>query len=389
MLNNRVNQITGKWTVGLLAAGMMMASSNCGLADTWVAFVGTYTGARSEGIYAYRFDTTTGRAEPLGLAARTANPTFLAVHPDGKHLYAANEVGQWQGRPGGYVTAFEVDVRQGRLRELNQQSTVGDGPCHLSVDATGKMLMAANYGGGSVVSYSILPDGTVGPNTVFFQHKGASVNPDRQKEPHAHSITPSPDNRFALVADLGADRVMSYPMDVAAGRLRALETAAYAAVPGSGPRHLAFSPDGKVVYVIQELLSTIGVLAYSTEKGSLELLQTISTLPPDFHGPNSTAEVRVHPNGKFVFGSNRGANSIAVFQVGEQGKLTWVESVSTQGKTPRNFNLDPTGNWLWAAHQDSDSIVIFSVNLETGHLTSTGQRLEVGAPVCIRFVRVP
>lgn len=374
--------------IAVSLAAAVAASVSVSADPQFIAFVGTYTGPHSEGIYAYRFDSATGKAEALGLAAKTANPTFLAIHPDQHHLYAANEEGQWKGQPGGYVTAFSIDSATGKLTELNQQSTVGGGPCHVSVDQTGKVLMAANYGGGSVVSFPIQTDGSVAPYSAFFQHHGSSVNPGRQKEPHAHSINVSPENHFAFVADLGTDQVLAYPISPNDGRILEAKAEAFHVAPGSGPRHLTFSPDGRFAYVINELLSTVGVLAYSPEKGTLSLKQTISTLPADFKGNSTTAEVRVHPNGHFVYGSNRGHNSLAVFRVEDDGQLVWLENIPTGGKTPRNFNLDPTGRWLWAANQDSDSIFIFAVDGATGHLTPTGQKLEVGGPVCVRFLPV-
>ncbi len=374
--------------IAVSLAAAVAASVSPAADPQFIAFVGTYTGPNSEGIYAYRFDSATGKAEALGLAAKTANPTFLAIHPDQHHLYAANEEGQWKGQPGGYVTAFTIDSTTGKLTELNQQSTVGGGPCHVSVDQTGKVLSAANYGGGSVVSFPIQPDGSVAPHSAFFQHHGSSVNPGRQKEPHAHSINVSPENHFAFVADLGTDQVFAYRISPGEGRILEPKTEPFRLSPGSGPRHLTFSPDGRFAYVINELLSTVGVLAYSADKGTLSLKQTISTLPADFKGNSTTAEVRVHPNGHFVYGSNRGHDSLAVFRVENDGQLVWLENIPTGGKTPRNFNLDPTGRWLWAANQDSDSIFIFAVDGATGHLTPTGQKLDVGAPVCVRFVPV-
>ncbi len=372
--------------IGALTAMTLASSSGLGAGTQFITYVGTYTGARSDGIYAYRFDATTGKAESLGLVAKTANPTFIAIHPDLKHLYAANEVGEWKGSPGGYVTSFRIDATSGKLTELNQQSTVGGGPCHVTVDQTGKALLAANYGGGSVVSFPIGNDGSIAPHAAFFQHVGSSVNPGRQMEPHAHSINTSPDNRFAFVADLGTDNVLRYGLNPAEGRLLTADGPALKLPPGSGPRHLSFSPDGRFAYVINELLSTVGVLAYSPATGALTLQQRISTLPPDFRGSSTTAEVRVHPNGHFVYGSNRGHDSLTVFRVEADGRLTRIENIPTGGKTPRNFNLDPTGRWLWAANQDSDSIFIFAVDGNTGHLTPTGQKLEVGSPVCIRFI---
>lgn len=366
-------------TAGLVAALPVRA-------EKFLVYVGTYTGPKSDGILACRFDTDSGVIESLGLAAKSVNPTFLAVHPDGKHLYAANETGKWGDQPGGYVTAFAVDAATGMLKELNQQSSVGGGPCHLVVDGTGRNVLAANYGGGSVVSLPINADGSLRPHTAFIQHTGSSVNPSRQKEPHGHSINVSPDNRFALAADLGTDRVYIYAFGAGQGTLKPHGEAALP--PGSGPRHLAFAPDGRHAFVINELLSTLTSFAWDARRGALKAVDSQPTLPAGFSGGSSTAEVRVHPNGRFVYGSNRGHDSIAVFRVDRGGRLSLVEHVSTQGRTPRNFNLDPTGKFLWAGNQGSDSVVVFRVDDETGRLTPTGQTLSIGSPVCFRFVPV-
>lgn len=369
-----------------LTAAVMLTLTQAMLAEKYFAYVGTYTGPKSEGIYAFRFDSDTGVAEPLGLAVASKNPTFLAVHPDGRHLYAANEEATWSGRPGGYVTAYRVDATTGHLTELGQQSTGGDGPCHLNVDATGHALLAVNYGGGSVASFPLNADGSVRPHASFIQHTGSSVNPSRQKGPHAHSVNLSPDNRLAFVCDLGLDQVLVYDLAARPATLTLHAPPFARLAPGSGPRHLAWSPDGKFAFVNGEMLSTLNSFAFDASKGTLTPVQTASTLPADFKGNSTTAETRVHPNGKFVYVSNRGHDSIAVFRTDGRGGLSLVEHVPTQGKTPRNFNFDPTGKFLWAENQDSDSVFLFRVDAATGHLTPTGQKLSVGSPVCVRFV---
>lgn len=356
-------------------------------AEMLQVYVGTYTGPKSDGIYGFRFDTVSGVVESQGLVARSKSPSFLALHPGGRFLYSANESEQWNGKPGGYLSAFAIEPGSGALKELNQQSAVGAGPCFVSVDHTGKALLAANYGGGSVVALPIASDGTLRPHSAFVQHTGSSVNAQRQKEPHAHSIYPSPDNRFALAADLGTDQVLIYRLDAARGTLAPHSPPFARLAPGSGPRHMAFSPDGRRLFVINELLSTLTSMAYDPARGALKEIQTASTLE---NGPvpgNSTAQVCVHPNGRFVYGSNRGDDSIAVLSVAEDGKLGWVQRVPTQGRTPRNFQLDPSGQYLWAANQNSDSLVIFRVDPATGRLTPTGQTLSVGSPVCVVFAR--
>lgn len=356
--------------------------------EVYQVYVGTYTGPKSEGIYGCRFDTDTGVAVSQGLAAKSVSPSFLAVHPSGRFLYSANEADQWKGQPGGFLSAFAIESAGGGLRELNQQSSGGAGPCFVAVDRTGQALLAANYGGGSVVSLPIQADGSLKPRTAFVQHVGSSVNPERQKEPHAHSIYPSPDNRFALAADLGLDQVLVYRFDPVAGTLQPNVPPWTKLAPGSGPRHLAFAPDGRRVFVINEMLSTLTSMAYDAQRGTLTEIQTVSTLPGGQpRKDSSTAQVCVHPNGRFVYGSNRGDDSIVVMSVGPDGKLTWVDRVSTQGRTPRNFQLDPTGKYLWAANQNSDSVVIFRVDPATGRLTPTGQTLSIGSPVCVVFVK--
>ena len=351
-------------------------------------YVGTYTGPKSEGIYAFRYDDATGKAVPLGLAAKSSNPSFLAIHPNGRFLYAVNETDQWQGKPGGSVSAFAIDPATGKLRELSQQSTMGGSPCHLSVDATGQQVLVANYGGGSVVSLPIQSDGGLGAHNFFSQHTGGSVNPARQKEPHAHSVNLSPDNRFGFVADLGTDRIHTYAFDPVRGLTSAQPALDARLTPGSGPRHVSFSPDGHHAYVINEMLCTVTTFRLEFATGRLSEVGSVPTVPAgtDMNGV-STAEVRVHPSGKFVFGSNRGHDSIAVFaRDAASGKLTQVEVRKIGVQTPRNFTLDPSGRFLLAAGQNSHDIRSFRIDPESGKLTPTDERWEIGSPVCLRFV---
>lgn len=368
----------------------MALPAGSALAERYLVFVGTYTGAKSKGIHAFRTDPAAGIIEELGLVAETPNPTFLALHPNGRLLYAANEVGEFEGKAGGAVTGFEIDAATGRLKAINSASTVGGGPCHLVVDRTGRQVLVANYGGGSVASLPIDPSGRLGSHSAFHQHRGGSVDPSRQKEPHGHSINLSPDNRFAFAADLGTDRVYVYPFDPARGLWAEPLAQSPRLAPGSGPRHFAFHPSGKFAYVINEMLSTVTVFRYTASSGALSEVQTIPTLPAGFSGGSSTAEVVVHPNGKFVYGSNRGHDSLAIYSVDAgSGRLTLVGHQSTGGKTPRNFNIDPSGRTLWAANQSTDNIVVFSVDPDTGLLKRTGQELKMGSPVCVKFLKVP
>jgi 6-phosphogluconolactonase len=357
----------------------------------YIAYIGTYTNKQSKGIYAFRFDASTGKLTPLGLAAEATSPSFLAVHPNRKFLYAAIEVNEFGGQKAGAVSAFSIDLNTSKLKFLNTVSARGTGPCHVSVDKTGKDVLVANYDGGSVAVLPVNDDGSLRDASAFVQHTGSSVNKERQEAPHAHCFFTSPDNRFALAADLGLDEVVVYRFDPARGSLTPNNPPFGKTPPGSGPRHFAFHPNGRFVYVINEIKCTLSTFSYDAAHGTLKELQTVSTLPDGYKvtGDDSTAEVRVHPSGKFVYGSNRGHDSIAVFAVDSaKGTVTPVERVSTQGKTPRGFGIDPTGGYLIAGNQDSDSLVVFRIDPKTGRLTPTGQKLEAFAPVDVEFVAV-
>jgi 6-phosphogluconolactonase len=358
-------------------------------AQDFFVYVGTYTNTDSKGIYVYRFNSATGDIAPVGVAAELTNPSFLAIHPNGKLMYAVNEVGTYAGQKTGSITSFSIDKASGKLAKLGTVSSGGNGPCFVSVDKSGKCVMAANYGGGSFSAFPIKADGSLGDAVAFIQDTGSGPNPKRQKEPHAHSINVSPDNRYAFAADLGLDKVFIFKLDPAKATLTANDPAFAALPPGSGPRHLAFHPSGKFVFVINELLSTMTSFSYDAAKGSMKEIETVSTLPKDFTGNNSTAEVQAHPSGKFVYGSNRGHDSIAVFSVDTgRGTLKLIENVPTQGKTPRNFTIDPTGKFIFAANQDSGNVVIFRIDQRTGKLTPTGKQLEVSRPVCVKFLAI-
>ncbi len=355
--------------------------------DSYLMYVGTYTGGASKGIYAYRFRPSTGIIDDLGLAAEAANPSFLAVNTGRQCLYAVNEVSNFDGNSGS-VSAFSIDLKTGRLKFLRKVSSKGSDPCHLAIDKYGKWLIASNYGSGNVSVFQIREDGGLGNASAVVQHSGSGKDPRRQAGPHAHSATFSPDNRFVLVSDLGMDKVMIYRFNGVNGTLTANDPAFAKLTPGAGPRHLSFHPNGRYVYVINELVSTLTAFAYDEDHGSLRELETISTLPMGFTGNNTTAEVEAHPDGDFVYGSNQGHDSIAVFAIkGEKGILEPVEYVSTQGKTPRQFAIDPTGDYLFAANQDSGEIVVFHIDRTTGTLSPTGKTLKVPNPVCIVFVK--
>src|SRR5262245_40031818 len=366
-----------------VATAFVMAAAQPATRDIAVYF-GTYTGPKSKGIYLSRLDLASGKLSEPSLAGETEQPSFLALHPNRRFLYAVNETGS--GRTSeGKVTAFAVDP-EGRLKALNQQSSRGSSPCHLVVDRAGKNLLLANYGGGSVASFPIGPDGRLGESTSFVQHTGSSVNPQRQKEPHAHSINLDAGNRFAIAADLGLDKVLVYRFDGATGRLLPNDPPSTSVKAGSGPRHFAFHPSGRNAYVINEIASTVTAFEYDAAKGVLKEIQSLSTLPKGFDGENSTAEVQVHPSGRFLYGSNRGHDSIAVFAIESGGMLRYIENTSTGGSTPRNFGISPDGKYLLAANQKTDNVVVFRIDTKTGRLTATGNSIEVPSPVCVKFL---
>jgi 6-phosphogluconolactonase len=354
----------------------------------YLIYVGTYTedGSASKGIYAYRFDRSTGAIASLGLAAQTINPSFLAVHPNHRFLYAVNEVKNYAGQNSGGVSAFAIDRATGKLTLLNEVASKGADPCYITVDKTGKYVLVANYSGGSVAVFPVLDDGRLGEASGFVQHTGHGSNPERQAGPHAHSIDLSPDNRFAIVDDLGLDETLVYKFDSAKGSL-ATDPMVAKADPGAGPRHFAFQPNGKFAYVIDEMESAVEAFLYDASSGALRPLRTISTLPKSFSGRNTAAEIQVHPSGKFLYASNRGHDSIAVFAIdASEGTLTPVEYVSTKGKSPRHFEIAPGGSLLFAANEISDNLVIFRINPRSGRLTATGKVLELAQPVCVKFV---
>jgi len=378
---------TGSLQIFILLALCAPSTALAAERDAYLVYVGTYTEQGSKGIYAYRFKPATEEVEALGLAAESRNPTFLAVHPNRRFLYAANEIGDFDKAGAGAVSAFAIDRATGKLTLLNQVSSRGGGPCYVTVDKGGRNALVANYGGGSVAVLPLKNDGRLDEASAFVQHVGSSVNPERQKGPHAHSIDLAPDHRFALAADLGLDQVLIYRFDGEKGTLASHQPASARVAAGAGPRHLAFHPNSRFAYVINEMASTVSAFAYDAAAGSLRELQTISTLPAHFKGENYTAEVVVHPSGRFLYGSNRGHDSIVVFALDpDKGTVTYIETVSTQGKWPRHFEIDPSGRYLWAANQRSGTVVIFRIDPSSGHLTAAGQVLSVISPACVKFV---
>jgi 6-phosphogluconolactonase len=355
----------------------------------YIFYVGTYTeeGSKSKGIYAYRFDSETGEATPLGLVAETTNPSFVALHPGGQYLYAVNELQNYKGPNSGGVSAFSIDHATGKLTFLNEVVSRGADPCYIIVDKAGKFVLVANYTGGSIAVFPILGDGKLGDASEFVQHTGHGANEKRQEKAHAHSIDLSPDNHIAFVDDLGLDQLLVYKYDVAKGTLSPNDSPFVKLDPGAGPRHFVLHPSGKFAYVVAEMQSTVTALSVDLKSGTLQRMQTVSTLPKEFTGENDDAEIQIHPSGKFLYASNRGHDSIAVYTIDPlKGTVTPVENVSTGGKTPRSFEIDPTGKFILAQNQKSDSIVIFRIDQKTGRLSATGQKLDVPSPVCVKFL---
>jgi 6-phosphogluconolactonase len=386
----RLMKITRRiFAFSLLCASFLFTIAG-GSADTpaanhkYLVFVGTYTNkTESKGIYAYEFDSGTGKLTPKGVAAETPDPSWVTVHPSGKFLYAANEAGKASA-----VSAFAIDAKSGMLTLLNQLPSLGEDPCYLSLDKTGKHVLVANYSSGTVVVFPILADGRLGEHTAMVKDQGTTGPHKNQQGPHAHWIETAPDNRFVLVADLGLDQVLVYKFDATSGTLTANEPAFAKLKTGSGPRHVAFYPGGKFIFAASELSSTATSFAYNAKKGALKEIGTVSTLPPGFSGRNDVAEAAVHPNGKFLYVSNRGNESIAILSIDPaKGTLAPVGGVPTGGKEPRHFAIDPSGKYLLAENQFSNNIVVFKIDPATGGLTPTGQVVEVPSPVNIAFLR--
>jgi 6-phosphogluconolactonase len=357
-----------------------MASAASGA--EYLVYAGTYTSGSSRGIYGYRFATRTGKLQPLGLMAETSNPSFVVEHPDHRFLYAVNE------DAGNSVSAFLIDPKSGKLSLVNKAASKGDGPCHLALDRSGRWLAVANYASGSAAVLPLRKDGGLGEAQALVQHRGSSVNPQRQTGPHAHCVLFSPDNRFLLVADLGVDKIFVYGFDVATGALRPADPAFAPVAPGSGVRHLAFHPNGRVLYAINELSSSVTAFRYDPASGALSELQSVSTLPPSYAGPAAAAEIAVNAAGTMVYGSNRGLDGMALLVVDPRRfTLSALEFTPLIGRTPRHFAIDPTGGYLVAANQDSGSITVYSVHPHSGQLRPVGRPVpNIDQPACVVFV---
>ena len=376
-------------TIITMLAALPLAARQTGKGDTLV-FVGTYTGGKtnSQGIYAFRMREAAGKPSfaPLGLAAETASPSFLTVDAARGLLFAVNETDTYEGKPTGSVSAFAIDRATGKLTLINRQPSLGKAPCHLTLDKSGRFLIVANYSSGTVAVLPVAANGRLGEPTVV-QHSGSSINKERQEAPHAHCTTFDPAYRFFFACDLGIDNLMVYRLDEVKGALTP-HTPPFAAVKaGSGPRHMTFRPDARFAYVLNELTSTVTAFAYDAQKGVLTERQTLSTLPTSYTGQNSGAEIVMHPSGKFLYTSNRGHNSIAIFRVDQaSGALTFVRAQETGGRTPRNFALDPSGRLLLAANQESATIVVFDVDQNSGELKANGVTIDAPTPVCVTFL---
>jgi len=348
-------------------------------------YIGTYTGPESKGIYAFTFDDASGALTPVGLVAETPNPSFLTASANGGVVFAVNEVGSFGGEKSGSVTSFRVDAATHKLTPINTVSSRGADPCHLMLDATGRFLAVANYSGGTFAIFPVAADGRISPASTVLTNRGSGPNRQRQDAPHAHMVLFDATNHFLYGADLGVDRVHVYKFDPATGATTQAPSAAVAA--GAGPRHLVLHPNGRSAFVINELASTISTFARNATTGALTLNSTVSTLPNGFSGASTTAEIAIHPNGKFLYGSNRGHDSIAVYSVGANGELKLVEIESTRGKTPRNFAIDPGGRWLIAANQETNTLAVFRIDQSTGALAPTGGLSTVPAPVSVLFMK--
>ena len=368
------------------------------MSKDYLVFVGTYTEpilfgtgkvleGKGEGIHVYRMEPDTGKMELITTNTGISNPSYLALNSNASHLYAVNELKEYQNESTGTVSAFAVNSKNGELTYLNKKPTGGTDPCHLIVDKTDQYVLLANFMSGSVCVLPIQPGGSLDDASDFIQHHGSSIDPNRQQGPHAHAVTLDVSNRYAYVPDLGLDETLIYRFDSGSGKLVPADVPPVSVKPGAGPRHIVFHPDGSLAFLINELDSTIDAYRYDWKTGSLSSIQTVSTLPPDFQGQSTCADVHVTPSGQFLYGSNRGHDSIVMYKIDRNtGQLEYIGHESTRGNTPRNFAIDPAGKFLIAANQDSDTIVTFRIDPPTGKLHATSQVTQVPTPVCVKMI---
>lgn len=351
-----------------------------------VIFVSAFKSGEEGAIHAYRFDTNTGRLTTLHRTSDVENPFFMAISPDGRFLFSI-DAEEFGGQDNEFVAAYAIEGRDGKLTKLNRQSAGGTASCYLDVDHTGKSVVVANYASGSVTALPIQDDGLLSPAASFVQHRGKSIDPKRQQGPFAHSIVVSPDNRYALAADLGIDKVLTYRLSSGSAMLTSNAAHPFAALPpGSGPRHLTFHPNGKRVYVINELKNTVTYFDYSADNAKLTERQTISTLPENFSGTSHTADLKITPNGKFLYGTNRGHDSIAIFRIAADGLLSLVRIEPSLGNGPQNLLITPDGRWLMCANMPGNNLIVFAIDSATGGLTATGDPISMLMPSCIRLL---
>jgi 6-phosphogluconolactonase len=371
----------GAGTLGAVLAGRARASSR-----ELLVYVGTYTSGKSEGIYLYRLDLADGSLKHAGTTAGVVNPSYLTIDRARRRLFAVNEVEEFEGARGGGVSAFEIDAKTGALRLLNRRRSMGGSPCYVVAADSGRFVLVANYMGGNVAVLPVSKDGSLGEAIQVEQFKGSGPNRERQEAPHAHYVMLDRANAHVYACDLGTDRVMSYRFDQRTGKLTPNAQPSVSAKSGAGPRHMAFHPNGRVAYVLNELHATVTAYALDPQSGALNELETVNTLPADFKEPNTSADIHVAPGGKFLYCSNRGHDSIAAFSIDpDTGRLTLLGHTPTGGKTPRNFVIDPSGAFLLAANQNSGNIVTFRIDAQTGALRPTGHSVAVPKPVCLKL----
>ena len=384
-------KIAAVGTLGLTLSDSVFGQRSSGRkAKEMLVYIGTYTSgkSKSEGIYIYKLNLDSGELKMYLTVKNVVEPSYLTIDKDQKYLYAVNETVEFEGKKSGAVSAFSINQKTGDLTFLNKQPSLGGAPCFAVVSENQKFVLVANYVGGNVAVFPIETGGKLGASIDLKQHSGSGSNKDRQESAHAHSINLDRKNRFAVACDLGVDKVFVYEFDVKSGKLKPnAEQASFQTKAGAGPRHFAFHRDGKTAFVTNELDSSVTALAYDENQGTLKEIQTVSTLPVDFSGANTCADVHISPNGKYLYGSNRGHDSIVSYKIdGQNGKLELIGHTLTGGRTPRNFAVAPNGKFLLAANQNSDSIVVFRIDEKTGKLDATGNTAQVPSPVCLKLI---